>query len=343
MSASAGLSPGTRLDSRLAEAVRAVDELPALSESRARLARRVREDRSPGRIVAAVESDPGLAVAVLRAARDAGVRELSGVASAVAALSRAQLARIARAVEAVDYFEHSPAWGLYPQSIRLHAIAVQRIADRVSIESDFRHRDELLTGALLHDLGKLALAHAHGAYPERFDPGTGTPEQRLARERAELGADHAAIGGMLARRWGLSQRTAHAIEQHHADNPGEAPALLGFADMLAHHAGGRPIEHRRLIRMAYIAGLTGGAVRKLLYGLPQLVEERARQREPSPLSRREREVLELLAAGRRYKEIGPAIGMAESTVRTHINNAYKKLGVVDRAQAVLLAKDRGWI
>ena len=32
-----------------------------------------------------------------------------------------------------------------------------------------------------------------------------------------------------------------------------------------------------------------------------------------------------------------------STIRTHLHNVYRKIGAVDRAQAVLIAHERGWI
>jgi NarL family two-component system response regulator YdfI len=50
-----------------------------------------------------------------------------------------------------------------------------------------------------------------------------------------------------------------------------------------------------------------------------------------------------LAEGKRYKEIAVDLGLAESTVRSHVYNVYRKLGVADRAHAVLLASERNWI
>ena len=53
----------------------------------------------------------------------------------------------------------------------------------------------------------------------------------------------------------------------------------------------------------------------------------------SPLTRREREVLAELAAGRSNKEIGVALGIGTSTVERHIANAYRKLGLGSRVDA----------
>jgi DNA-binding NarL/FixJ family response regulator len=55
------------------------------------------------------------------------------------------------------------------------------------------------------------------------------------------------------------------------------------------------------------------------------------------------EVLRRLAAGRVYKQIASELGLSTSTVRTHLHNIYGKLGAVDRAQAVLIAVERGWL
>ena len=61
------------------------------------------------------------------------------------------------------------------------------------------------------------------------------------------------------------------------------------------------------------------------------------------LSHREVEVLQQLAVGKSNKEIGVALNLAEGTVKNHLSNIFGKLGVLDRTQAALLARDRGLI
>ena len=50
-----------------------------------------------------------------------------------------------------------------------------------------------------------------------------------------------------------------------------------------------------------------------------------------------------LAEGKVYKEIAEEMGLSASTVRTHLHNVYRKIGAADRAQAVLVARERGWV
>ena len=58
------------------------------------------------------------------------------------------------------------------------------------------------------------------------------------------------------------------------------------------------------------------------------------------LSARELEVMRLVAEGLSNPEIGKRLFVAASTVKTHLERAYAKLGVNDRAAAVAQAKDR---
>jgi DNA-binding NarL/FixJ family response regulator len=59
------------------------------------------------------------------------------------------------------------------------------------------------------------------------------------------------------------------------------------------------------------------------------------------LTRREREVLELIALGHSNKRIALELGVAEKTVKTHVGHLLAKLGVADRTQAALFAVQHG--
>ncbi len=60
-----------------------------------------------------------------------------------------------------------------------------------------------------------------------------------------------------------------------------------------------------------------------------------------PLSQRELEVLELVAAGTTNREIATRLFISEATVKTHLLHIYRKLGVPDRAAAVAAAFNQG--
>ena len=61
------------------------------------------------------------------------------------------------------------------------------------------------------------------------------------------------------------------------------------------------------------------------------------------LTRREREVLQLIAGGQSNKRIALELGIAEKTVKTHVGHLLAKLGVADRTQAALLAVQQGLV
>ena len=62
-----------------------------------------------------------------------------------------------------------------------------------------------------------------------------------------------------------------------------------------------------------------------------------------PLSRRERQVLDLLVAGCSYLEIGSALYVSRNTVKTHASHIYAKLGVSGRTAAAEKARQLGLV
>ena len=63
----------------------------------------------------------------------------------------------------------------------------------------------------------------------------------------------------------------------------------------------------------------------------------------SPLSDRERQCLELAARGMTSNDIGDKLGIAERTANFHVSNVIRKIGVLNRKEAIAVAIARGWV
>jgi DNA-binding NarL/FixJ family response regulator len=59
------------------------------------------------------------------------------------------------------------------------------------------------------------------------------------------------------------------------------------------------------------------------------------------LAARELEVLQLLAAGQRNRNIAASLNISENTVKFHVRNLFRKLQVASRSEAIALAHSRG--
>ncbi len=331
---------------RLTQAFEALEAFPALAESRNRLLAVIAKDNvATADVVSAVESDVALIIAVLRLANRAqsAAGKVDTAVAAVDVLSPQTVQAVASRVRTFDFFERASVWDAAPERFRLHALATQHAADRLATEVGYENRDRLTVTSLLHDVGKLVLLHAYPGYPSQVHRGARTPEERVHAERRELGVDHALVGGVLVRRWGLPATLATPIERHHnPDAEGEA-AFIRLADMLAHYEQGGRVSPSELLNTARAVGLGPQDLRRVMYELPNNTVQRQRHVDPCPLSGRELGVLQRLAEGKVYKQIAHELTLSTSTVRTHLHNIYGKLGAVDRAQAVLIATERGWL
>jgi two-component system nitrate/nitrite response regulator NarL len=76
-------------------------------------------------------------------------------------------------------------------------------------------------------------------------------------------------------------------------------------------------------------------------GLAGAIQVREEEKERPALSDREREILKLVAGGYSAREIGERIHLSPTTVKTHLQRLYQKLGVSERAAAVAEAMRRG--
>jgi putative nucleotidyltransferase with HDIG domain len=328
---------------KLADAFETVTRLPVLADARRRLLTLTDSKAIPAVDLAdAVESDAGIAIAVMRAANngDGPPARVGGVHEAVQALTPTGLREIATRLDTYEPFDGDGP-GIQ-ERFRRHGLATRHAIERVADAAHLGQRDELVLAALLHDVGQLVVWQLYG---EGFgaDAASQTPEERARRERRELGIDHALVGAVLVRRWGLTPRIASAIERHHSPEAEGPAAALSLADAMAHHARGDRVSPDAMVANAAKLGLDEDSLRTLLYDYPHAGVVRRRAVEPCPLSTREVDALRGLAEGKVYKQIAQELSLSVSTIRTHLHNVYRKIGAVDRAQAVLIARDRGWI
>jgi len=115
---------------------------------------------------------------------------------------------IASRARTFDFFERTAVWQGIPERFRLHSVATQRAADRLAreIEYDARGSPDGHLAAARHRPSSCSV-HAYPGYPGQVHGDARTPEDRLQRERRELGVDHALVGGVLARRWAHPSRS----------------------------------------------------------------------------------------------------------------------------------------
>ena len=102
------------------------------------------------------------------------------------------------------------------------------------------------------------------------------------------------------------------------------------------------LEARQSSRLDAAGRASTQYLAKLLAALAQEAEAPgADERLAEPLSERELQILALIAAGDSNKEIASRLFVSASTVKTHINNLYRKLGARSRTQAVARAREMG--
>jgi two-component system NarL family response regulator len=89
------------------------------------------------------------------------------------------------------------------------------------------------------------------------------------------------------------------------------------------------------------------AIRSVAAGVnflpPQLARRLAERNAIVGLSNREVEVLRLVAKGKANKEIAGELSLSGDTIKTHITHLMRKLGAADRAHAVTLAIEQGFL
>jgi DNA-binding NarL/FixJ family response regulator len=81
----------------------------------------------------------------------------------------------------------------------------------------------------------------------------------------------------------------------------------------------------------------------VVVGMPQHMIEEVEEGSGGVLSVREMEILVLVARGLSNRQIANALAISDATVKRHLANAYPKMGVTSRSEAVRKALFENWI
>jgi ATP/maltotriose-dependent transcriptional regulator MalT len=86
--------------------------------------------------------------------------------------------------------------------------------------------------------------------------------------------------------------------------------------------------------------VTRQSLRAIRASVTQLIEKSQHLREEKfELTRRERDVLAILATGASIKEIAETLFLSQPTIKTHVSNIYRKLGSANKIEAVNRARE----
>lgn len=215
------------------ERVKALPALPrAVHDLRTALRQ---EDVASARVVAAVSSDQALTAAALRLANSSfyGLsRRIVSLDEAVHILGLRTLSRAVMTAAVMSSFERGRCPGFDFDGNWRHALATAMCAEMLAQPRGV-DADAAYTAGLLHDIGRLALA---SCFPDEFAQALAhgvmhdlTP---MEAERAVMGIDHAAVGGIVATHWRFAPCIVRSIQQHHEVRQDGEDDSLGLLDVL---------------------------------------------------------------------------------------------------------------
>jgi putative nucleotidyltransferase with HDIG domain len=296
---------------------------------------------APVRLIGArVAQSPEIAAQVLRLANSALFTEpVDSLERAVVRIGERTLRGLLLAATTYRLLEGAlPAYGFPRLYVLRHSGEVATLAQSLARRGPAALTSQAYLAGLLHDLGKPILATVAADREIEIEPGGITT---LPQERELFGTDHAKVGAWIARRWGLPEDLCLALERHHdAEAPGEIVARpVWLADIAVHAARGDETAIARLPEAAAACGMASDALESLLMASP----ETEGPRRPPGLTDRETQVLRMLAKGSAAKQVAHELGCSASTIHNHLHHIYRKLDVSGQSQALLLAREKGWV
>ncbi|MFT4542768.1 MAG: HD-like signal output (HDOD) protein [Planctomycetota bacterium] len=225
-----------------------LETLPAVPAALAKLVSLLNEtEPDSAEVEAMVEADQAVSLAVLRMANSAalgGQEKLSSIGEAVRRLGTRNLMKVAITHLAGAALNGSgkgyglvgkqPWEGAVGGGIAAEVVATT-LAPATTIDPGVA-----FTAGLLRDCGKLAMDHLVGVEQLKGCMLDRSAGDQIALENKEYGFDHAELGALLAKHWGLSEDLQDAIRYHHAppsDGSETLAEVIYIAEILCAHLG----------------------------------------------------------------------------------------------------------
>jgi HD-GYP domain-containing protein (c-di-GMP phosphodiesterase class II) len=233
-----------------------------------------------------------------------------------------------------------------------HSTGVAELAREAAARCRIEGEQQIAVGraGLVHDLGRVAV------HPRIWGkPGSLTADEweevRLHPYHTERILSRSEFFSALAPVAAAHHERLDARGYHRGVSGAElGPAARVLAAADVYHAMREPRPHREprspeeaaeeLGREASEGRLDADAVSAVIEAAGQRAPKLER---PAGLTEREAEVVALLARGLLTKQVARQLGISAKTADSHIQNAYRKLGVSTRAGATLLAIQHGLI
>ena len=218
---------------RLRETVGGLDSLPTRPKTYERLLHALSEpDYSVTMVAKIIEQDVGLTAKILRMVNSAffgRARDVASVRQATSILGSNLIKSITLSSEVLRGFkDFRPIAGFSLEGYQQHCLLTGGIAYQI-LQGDKR-ADDAFTAGILHDIGKLVLAHHfRGGFEKalRITEETGRPLHEVEMEIN--GMNHAEVGAYLLGLWALPSPIVEAVAFHH--DPGAVGS--GTFDVLA--------------------------------------------------------------------------------------------------------------
>lgn len=168
--------------------------------------------------------------------------------------------------------------------------------------------------------------------------------QHMRQQAQESGWVHREIYSVILLAFNARQRGRSASAQKYIEKALQLAAFTGYVRLFLD-------EGAEILPLLKQASPDASYNELLRYLITRLAPDQACvsakptqvDREISPLSERETEVLKLVAAGQTNQQMADQLNITASTIKRHLHNIYAKLEVKRRTQALAFARSRGWI